>query len=236
MKPLIHAESSVEKYGGIVEDYLPIHSLMDESKSTMPDQRHRALTHNSWFLFILEKIFGYYITNEEGKKVSVRQIGEDHILEDFDNRFIPSAQDWLENIEYKDWMENGKSGHPRSYDKLSSTKTREEQETAEALEQLDEVWESFKKQRLEELEELIEEERAAPESYEPQIDDGAGTLDVRESKKTFRGNVIDGAGAKMREKEYQDIEKANPVCESEPIPAPKKKIYWKDDFKKMTFD
>lgn len=117
-KPLIHAENNVRKYGGVVEDYLPIHDLMDSSKSVVVDQRHRCLTHNSWFLFILEKIFGSYITNSDGKKISVRQIGEEHILEDFGNKFIPTGQDWLSNLSLKPWMKNAESGMPDSYKSL----------------------------------------------------------------------------------------------------------------------
>ena len=32
MKPLSHAKGSVKRYGGTVDDYLPIHNLIDESK------------------------------------------------------------------------------------------------------------------------------------------------------------------------------------------------------------
>lgn len=116
-KPWIHAQSSAKKYGGKPEDYLEIHNLMDSSKSAMPDNRHRALTHNSWFLFILERIFGTVMTNSDGKKVSVRDIGEQHILEDFCGKFIPSAQDYLQEMEFKDWMQNG-NGHPPSFIKI----------------------------------------------------------------------------------------------------------------------
>ena len=67
-KPIYHAMSSVKKYGGSVEDYLPIHNLMDSSKSALPDNRHRALTHNSWFISnIIEKIFGDYQKNSDGR-------------------------------------------------------------------------------------------------------------------------------------------------------------------------
>jgi len=79
---------------------------------------HRALTHNSWFLsVILEKIFGHNITNSNGRLVSVRDIGEQHILEDFGGRFIPSAQDYLQEIELKEWMVMGR-GAPPSFGKL----------------------------------------------------------------------------------------------------------------------
>lgn len=107
MKPFIHAESSAKKFGGKPEDYLPIHDLMDSSKGVIADHRHRALTHNTWFIMLLEKIFGSTITNSNGQKVSVRDVGEQHVLEDFRGKFIPSAQDWLNHLQYVDWMNNG---------------------------------------------------------------------------------------------------------------------------------
>lgn len=120
-KPWIHAESSAKRYGGKPEDYIEIHNLLDSSKGTIADSRHRALTHNAWFMFILEKIFGVTIENSEGRKISVREIGEQHILEDYRGRFIPSAQDFLQEIEVKEWMVSGK-GQPPSSAKLYKKK------------------------------------------------------------------------------------------------------------------
>lgn len=117
-KPYIHAVSSAKKWGGRPEDYLPIHDLLDSSKGTIADSRHRALTHNAWFLStILERVFGHNITNSDGKLVSVREVGEQHVLEDFGNRFIPSAQDYLQEIEMQPWMVKG-SGAPPSFARL----------------------------------------------------------------------------------------------------------------------
>ena len=117
-KPYIHALSSAKQFGGKPEDYLPIHNLMDSSKATIADSRHRALTHNSWFVgTVLELIFGTTFTNSDGKVISVRDIGEQHVLEDFKMRFIPSAQDYLQEIEIKDWMVSG-AGMPPSGAKL----------------------------------------------------------------------------------------------------------------------
>lgn len=88
----------------------------------MPIIGHRALTHNSWFLsVILERIFGTYITNSDGKQVSVRDIGEDHVLEDFRMKFIPTAQDYLQEIPFKPWMQNAIAGVPPSNQKLNET-------------------------------------------------------------------------------------------------------------------
>lgn len=117
-KPWIHAESSAKKFGGLPTDYIDIHNFLDSSKGTIADSRHRALTHTSWFLStVLERVFGVIIQNSDGRKVSVRDIGEQHILEDFGGRFIPSAQDYLQNIELDEWMVSGK-GSPPSFAKL----------------------------------------------------------------------------------------------------------------------
>ncbi len=59
MIPKVHADNSANKFGGKPEDYMDIHLLMDSTKGTFPDNRHRAITHNSWFTTnILPLIFG----------------------------------------------------------------------------------------------------------------------------------------------------------------------------------
>ncbi len=119
-KPWIHAESTARKYGGKPEEYIEIHNFLDSSKGVIADSRHRALTHTSWFLsVVLERVFGVTLTNSEGRVISVRDIGEEHILEDFGHRFIPSAQDYLSQIEWQEWMLNGRAGKPPSFAKMS---------------------------------------------------------------------------------------------------------------------
>jgi hypothetical protein len=125
-KPWIHAKNSARKFGGKPEDYLEIHNLMDSSKSCIGDNRHRCLTHNSWFIGAdgpLEKIFGPVIVNSDKREVSTRDIGEQHILEDFGMQYIPTAQDFLQEMEMKDWMSNGK-GSPPSFQKIEKKKTK----------------------------------------------------------------------------------------------------------------
>lgn len=118
-KPWIHAVSSAKRFGGVPEDYIEIHNLMDSSKATIADSRHRALTHNAWFVgTILEKVFGVTITNSAGQVRSVRDIGEQHVLEDFGGRFIPSAQDYLQETEMKEWMVMGKGTPPTSFERI----------------------------------------------------------------------------------------------------------------------
>lgn len=108
MIPYIHAELSAKRFGGIPEDYLDIHELMDSSKAAFPNNGHRVITHNSWFVVtILPKVFGHMRTNSDGKKYSTKDVGEYHILEDFRMQFIPSIQDYLEHLVVQPWMNNG---------------------------------------------------------------------------------------------------------------------------------
>ena len=73
--PYHHALSSVQKWGGTPEDYLPLHDWFDASKAFLPDFRHRALRHHAEGIFWCEEVFGHTITNSAGKVVPVRFIG-----------------------------------------------------------------------------------------------------------------------------------------------------------------
>ena len=123
-KPWIHAQSSFRRHGGKPEDYMPIHELLDSSKGCIADQRHRGLTHTSWFIsFIVPKIFGETATNSDGKVYSTRDIAEQHVLEDYKMRFIPTPQDFLQEIPVRDWMNNG-AGLPPSCHTLERDSVR----------------------------------------------------------------------------------------------------------------
>lgn len=100
--PLHHSISSQKKWGGHVDDYLPIHNWFDETKMHYPDMRHRALRHHSEGIFWCEQQFGTYITNSDGRMVPVRAIGEQHCMEDLG--WIPTIKDYLDNMETKGWM------------------------------------------------------------------------------------------------------------------------------------
>lgn len=106
MKPHIHCRSSVKKFWWIEEDYMAIHDFIDCSKVAFGDNRHRALTHNNWFVFIVERVFGHTIINSRGNEVSVREIAEQHILEDFKMKFIPNVQDYLNLMMFPSWLNN----------------------------------------------------------------------------------------------------------------------------------
>ena len=103
MKPWIHSRNSVKRYGGVVEDYMPIHDWFDSTKAAYADFAHRAILHNTFGIFLAEQLFGTTITNSEGKVISVRDIAEDHVKEDTGGR-IPTIQDWLKDLKPEPWM------------------------------------------------------------------------------------------------------------------------------------
>lgn len=100
-----HALSSVRKWGGRPEDYLPLHQWFDQSKAILADPRHRALRHHAEGIFMLESIFGATIVNADGRIVPVRLIGEQHVREDLGS--IPSFADWARLIALQTWMLRG---------------------------------------------------------------------------------------------------------------------------------
>jgi hypothetical protein len=102
MKPYLHAKSSAKKFGGKPEDYLAIHDWFDSAKAALADVRHRAILHSAFGIYLAEQVFGHNLTNSDGKEVSVRDVGEQHVLEDLGR--IPSVQDWLQGLEIQGWM------------------------------------------------------------------------------------------------------------------------------------
>jgi hypothetical protein len=96
VKPHIHANRSARKWGGKREDYQRIHDFFDQTKAMIPDMRHRAVLHNAFGIYLCEQVFGTLITNSDGKEVSVRDIGEQHVLDDLGT--IPTLQDCFEGL------------------------------------------------------------------------------------------------------------------------------------------
>ena len=55
------------------------------------------------------RLKGVHLLNSDGKKIHVRDVAEQHILEDFRGRFIPSVGDYLSKMELNPWMNNAMS-------------------------------------------------------------------------------------------------------------------------------
>ena len=98
--PHIHAQSSVKRWKGVESDYLAIHQKMDCSKAHFPTAQHRVLTHTMFWVYeVMIPLFGDTIINSDGKQVSVKDICELHILEDFHMKFIPTVSDFLQEMD-----------------------------------------------------------------------------------------------------------------------------------------
>lgn len=113
MNPDIHAKNSANKYGGKPEDYLEIHQTMDSAKEHIGTIIHRLILHNTFGITLVEKLFGEivpagnplnpryvkqnYIINSDGNKVYVKNILQDHVLEDMCGK-IPTLTEQFENI------------------------------------------------------------------------------------------------------------------------------------------
>jgi len=102
MKPYLHGQVSVRKFGGKAEDYQKIHDWFDQTKAMVPDMRHRAILHSAFGIFLAEQMFGTNIINSDGKVVSVRDIGEQHVIDDMGR--IPTVQDYLEGMPMYSWL------------------------------------------------------------------------------------------------------------------------------------
>ena len=100
MNSIIHSQISVRRRGGQIEDYLSIHDFIDSTKELCSDNRHRIL-HTMWGIRrVIIPIFGHSITNSDNKTVNVKDLCEqDHILPDYQNRFIPTLADFVSAID-----------------------------------------------------------------------------------------------------------------------------------------
>lgn len=76
---------------------------MDATKELCSDNRHRIYIHCGAFGALSYLVFGHAIINSVGKVVNVKDLCEqDHILPDYQNRFIPTFGDFVEAMDYQD--------------------------------------------------------------------------------------------------------------------------------------
>ena len=102
MKPYTHALASAKRWGGVPEDYLEVHEWFDRTKAHIPDMRHRAVLHNSFGIYLCTQVFGHTLTNSSGKVVCVRDLGEQHVLDDLGT--IPTLQDCFDGMPLSDLL------------------------------------------------------------------------------------------------------------------------------------
>lgn len=107
-KAHVHAASSARKWGGGAEEYMHLHVTMDSSKAAHASVRHRAVFHSAFGVQLLAQIYGETFVNSAGRTVSVRDVAEQHIIEDLG--FIPSLDDWLDGMRLEGWMAGAYKG------------------------------------------------------------------------------------------------------------------------------
>lgn len=101
--PLQHSQSSAKRFGGIADDYLHVHTVMDSSKLFLADWRHRALLHNTFGIHIFEQLMGSSFTRKsDGAAVCTRSVISQHIIEDLGA--IPTPGEFLREMPLKYWM------------------------------------------------------------------------------------------------------------------------------------
>jgi hypothetical protein len=101
-KAWVHAQSSAKRWGGTPEDYIAVHEKMDQTKMAHAEVTHRCVFHSAFGIYLIEDIFGRTLTNSDGREVHVRDVAEQHVLEDLG--FIPSLGDWLKEMPAQPWM------------------------------------------------------------------------------------------------------------------------------------
>jgi hypothetical protein len=104
-----HAKSAAKKWGGKWEDYIAVEELIDSSKQFIGDVRHRAFFHNTYGVWLCQRVFGRVITVQKAEnavEVPTRLVAEQHILEDIG--WLPSPSDYLDGMPIASWMSGAK--------------------------------------------------------------------------------------------------------------------------------
>jgi hypothetical protein len=101
--PLQHSKSSAARFGGIADDYLHIHTVMDSSKLFLADWRHRALLHNTFGIHVFEQLMGSsFKRKSDDVEVCTRSVITQHIIEDLGA--VPTPGEFLREMPIKYWM------------------------------------------------------------------------------------------------------------------------------------
>lgn len=114
--PWHHSLSSANLFGGSPADYYRLHHWMDETKSHVADFRHRALRHHTHGVSLAVHLFGGDILNSDGINVSVRQVLEQHIVEDCGR--LTTVEDWTVDMQSPRWFTGIRKNHADALDYL----------------------------------------------------------------------------------------------------------------------
>lgn len=96
------AKNSARKFGGVMEDYLPLHAWFCETQEWVDGKAHYAFRHHTQGIFEAEQKFGYVISNSHGKDIPTRILCEIHIKDELG--FIPTALEVIQFLSVDKWM------------------------------------------------------------------------------------------------------------------------------------
>ncbi len=102
MHPYDHARSSARIHGGAWQDYFPLHTWFDASKSVLCRFTHRAVRHHGEGVAEAVFVFGAAIRNCNGVEIDTVELGLQHLLEDCPR--IVSARDWMVDFDVPVWL------------------------------------------------------------------------------------------------------------------------------------
>lgn len=93
----------VQRYGGCETDYAPIVAFFDEpAQYARDDSRSQWILHNSFGIYLAEEVFGKVLTQDNGRLISVRSLGETLVKARLG--FIPSAAVVASRVRLRSWM------------------------------------------------------------------------------------------------------------------------------------
>jgi|GEM_PF-971366 len=82
--PWYHDVMAPRSFGGAPNDYLALEAWLDYTKSHIADCRHRLFLHNTWGIFVAERILGVTLCRaSDGKILPTRPILETHVIQNF---------------------------------------------------------------------------------------------------------------------------------------------------------
>ncbi len=106
MKPLQHARITAHRYGGRWQYWIAIHDWIDRSKMIFPSMQHRMFLHSDFGEWLVVRIHGEAIRDEDGAVISTRDLFRDHQVEDLGR--VVTLGEWLREIDVGYWSRRRK--------------------------------------------------------------------------------------------------------------------------------
>jgi hypothetical protein len=98
-----HCLQSCERFGGLPDDYLPLHQFINSARTVLPDEVSRCILHNAWGIDIAVRCIGAtFRRSSDHVRLSTREVAESHVLRDLGT--IPTMLETLHAVPLAKWM------------------------------------------------------------------------------------------------------------------------------------